>query len=114
TRVQESDKAGGGADLPEDGAHGEGTEPPAADPAPGPVRPPAGSQAEQDAIFKALVAAFDDPVDLRTWPESEDLSDDDRDRNRLSGLADLTPQPRPRPETGPRDWDAPDDPDDDH
>ncbi|WP_063774868.1 hypothetical protein [Kitasatospora azatica] len=72
-------------------------------------RPAPGSQAEQDAIFAALVAQFDDPVDLNRpdWPEIENL----RAKNDLSGL---TPQPRPRPTPGPRDWDAAEDPDEGH
>lgn len=128
--MQDSDKAGDGADLPEDGAQGEPT------PGSGTGRPaegrfPAGSQAEQDAIFQELVASFDAPVDLRTWPDSEDLDElpgrprrsgpgDPGDLNRLD---DFAPQPRPRPGTahpapgplpGPRDWDGPEDSDDDH
>ncbi|WP_229758571.1 DUF805 domain-containing protein [Peterkaempfera bronchialis] len=135
--MQESDKAGGGADLPEDGAQG-GSTPEGGAERPAERRPPAGSQAEQDAIFKELVASFDAPVDLRTWPDSEDLNEvpgkgatgksgprgpgDPGDLNRLD---DFAPQPRPRPRPGsgspvsgpppgPRDWDAPQDPDDDH
>jgi hypothetical protein len=131
--VQDSDKAGGGAELPEDGAHGERTEGaeaaatgPPAGPAPradaqpdgAAVRPPTGSQAEQDAIFRELVASFDDPVDLRTWPASEDLADPGGSRG---GLADFAPQPRPKPGgplfvpgSGPRDWQTAEDPDEDH
>ncbi|WP_377272022.1 hypothetical protein [Peterkaempfera sp. SMS 1(5)a] len=124
--MQESDKTGEGADLPEDGAQQGGTPEDGTERRAEP-RPPAGSQAEQDAIFKELVASFDAPVDLRTWPDSEDLGEppgrprgngpgDVGDLNRLD---DFTPQPRPRPgnvhpASGPRDWDSPENPDDDH
>ncbi|MBV2153611.1 hypothetical protein RZ50_012235 [Kitasatospora sp. SUK 42] len=73
-----------------------------------PRRAPERSQAEQDAIFAALVAQFDDPVDLTNpnWPEVENL----RAQNELKGgfkdgvgpkgdpddLSELAPQPRPR------------------
>ncbi|MFF4648966.1 hypothetical protein [Streptomyces sp. NPDC001380] len=154
--MQESDRTGGDADLPEDGAQGAATPgggsgrpvgpgTPAGGPAgpegpgrPDGRRPAGGSQAEQDAIFRELVASFDAPVDLRTWPDSEDLNEvpgsggaDGRDRSGgpkgldgLNGLEDFAPQPRPRPGTahpssggplpGPRDWDAAEDPEDDH
>lgn len=102
-----SGATGGDEELPTDG----GTKGEAAGEADAPVRrPAAGSQAEQDAIFAALVAQFDDPVDLNDpeWPEIENL------RSR-SDLADLAPQPRPRPVTpGPRDYDTADDPDEGH
>ncbi|MFG3049743.1 hypothetical protein ACGFZP_02155 [Kitasatospora sp. NPDC048239] len=100
-------------------------------------RAPERSQAEQDEIFAALVAQFDDPVDLNNpnWPEIEDL----RARGELKGgykegseqgtgpadpgdLADLAPQPRPRSTrpvmpaagTGPRDFELTEDPDEGH
>lgn len=76
--------------------------------------PAPGSQAEQDAIFAALVAQFDDPVDLNRpdWPEIENL----RARNDRAGL---TPEPRPRPPVGPpaeghRVWTPAEDPDEGH
>ncbi|MFJ4191581.1 hypothetical protein [Kitasatospora sp. NPDC089509] len=98
---------------------------------------PERTQAEQDAIFAALVAQFDDPVDLTNpnWPEVENL----RAQNELKGgfkdgsgpkegrgepddLADLAPQPRPRSgrpvlpagNTGPRDFELAEDPDEGH
>jgi hypothetical protein len=73
-------------------------------------RRPTPSQAEQDEIFAALVAQFDDPVDLTRpdWPEIENI----RARTDVAGF---TPQPRPRtPAPGPRDWDAAEDPDEGH
>ncbi len=82
------------------------------EPAPAP-----GSQAEQDAIFAALVAQFDDPVDLNRpdWPEIENLRAQQDLKNDLTGL---TPQTRPRPATpaapGPRDWTAAEDPNEGH
>ncbi|MFJ6213904.1 hypothetical protein ACIQGZ_11320 [Streptomyces sp. NPDC092296] len=124
--MQESDNAGGAADLPDDAQGGDAAASDRTAPEGTPERrPPAGSQAEQDAIFKELVASFNAPVDLRTWPESEDLNDvggrpgapgDPGDVNRL---ADFAPQPRPRPRpnpgpSDPRSWQAADDPDDDH
>ncbi|WP_181442162.1 hypothetical protein [Streptomyces tateyamensis] len=75
--------------------------------------PVPGSQAEQDAIFAALVAQFDDPVDLTRpdWPEIENL----RARTEAPDLSGFTPQPRPRvPAEGPRDWAAAEDPDEGH
>jgi hypothetical protein len=104
--------ADGDEDLPRDGgASGEPTEEPDM-----PVRRAsagsAGSQAEQDAIFAALVAQFDDPVDLTNpeWPEIENL--------RAGGdLAELAPQSRPRPAEpapGPRDYEAAEDADEGH
>ncbi|WP_051710619.1 hypothetical protein [Streptomyces sp. NRRL S-350] len=111
--------APGGAPTDRTGAGGAVTPPPARDtvadaagpqaPAePRPRRAPERSQAEQDEIFAALVAQFDDPVDLNNpnWPEVENL----RAQNGLKGghkegpaergdrddLADLAPQPRPR------------------
>ncbi|MFD9691744.1 hypothetical protein [Kitasatospora sp. NPDC059088] len=102
---------------------------------------PERSQAEQDAIFAALVAQFDDPVDLTNpnWPEVENL----RAQNELKGgykdghkdgagpkagqsdpdeLSDLAPQPRPRSgrpvlpasTSGPRDFELAEDTDEGH
>ncbi|MCX4749569.1 hypothetical protein OG455_29345 [Kitasatospora sp. NBC_01287] len=67
--------------------------------------PRPGSQAEQDAIFAALVAQFDDPVDLNRpdWPEIENL------RARTTIAPSVTPAA-----PGPRDWDAAEDPDEGH
>ncbi|WP_406197787.1 hypothetical protein OH807_12885 [Kitasatospora sp. NBC_01560] len=96
-------------------------------------RAPERSQAEQDEIFAALVAQFDDPVDLNNpnWPEIENL----RARGELKGgykegdrtadpddLSDLAPQPRPRSSRpvmpaaapGPRDFELVEDPDEGH
>ncbi|MCX4752303.1 hypothetical protein [Kitasatospora purpeofusca] len=100
-------------------------------------RAPERSQAEQDEIFAALVAQFDDPVDLNNpnWPEVENL----RARNELKGfkdpsgtdrlpgepgdLSDLAPQPRPRSgrpvmpaagSAGPRDFELSEETDEDH
>ncbi|MFF9640194.1 hypothetical protein [Kitasatospora aureofaciens] len=111
--------------------------------APAPVEPrprrraPERSQAEQDAIFAALVAQFDDPVDLTNpnWPEVENL----RAQNELKGgfkdgagpragqgdpddLSDLAPQPRsrsgrpvlPAAGPGPRDFELAEDTDEGH
>lgn len=116
------------------GAAGEASE---AAPAPEPPRvrrAPERSQAEQDAIFAALVAQFDDPVDLNNpnWPEVEDL----RARGEFKGgfkegpehradpddLADLAPQPRPRSGrpvmpaggSGPRDFELTEEADEGH
>ncbi|KJK59600.1 hypothetical protein [Saccharothrix sp. ST-888] len=84
-------------------------------------RPAAGSQAEQDAIFAALVAQFDDPVDLTDpeWPEIENLrarSESDTRPATPPELADFAPQPRPRPAAtpGPRDFEVAEDPDEGH
>ncbi|MEU4113674.1 hypothetical protein AB0F71_04170 [Kitasatospora sp. NPDC028055] len=101
---------------------------------------PERSQAEQDAIFAALVAQFDDPVDLTNpnWPEVENL----RAQNELKGgykdgykdggpkagqgdpddLSDLAPQPRarsgrpvlPASAPGPRDFELAEDTDEGH
>ncbi|MQS11883.1 hypothetical protein F7Q99_06155 [Streptomyces kaniharaensis] len=121
--VHESSTAGGGDEAPrEDGttddatkdgagggpAAGGAAERDAAPAQPRSRRAPERSQAEQDEIFAALVAQFDDPVDLNNpnWPEIENL----RARGELKGgfkdgadhrsgpddLADLAPQPRPR------------------
>ncbi|MGE7433364.1 hypothetical protein [Kitasatospora sp. NPDC001175] len=102
-----STAAGGDEELPRDGeAKGDSPKEPEA-----PRRPAAGSQAEQDAIFAALVAQFDDPVDLTDpdWPEIENL----RAKGETGAgaatppeLAEFTPQPRPRPAggSGPRDY----------
>ncbi|MER6301765.1 hypothetical protein ABT247_19700 [Kitasatospora sp. NPDC001539] len=97
-------------------------------------RAPERSQAEQDAIFAALVAQFDDPVDLTNpnWPEVENL----RAQNELKGgykdapgskadpddLSDLAPQPRPRSgrpvlpasAAGPRDFELAEETDEGH
>ncbi|MFE2722975.1 hypothetical protein [Kitasatospora sp. NPDC059327] len=116
------------------GATGEAAE---AAPAPEPPRvrrAPERSQAEQDEIFAALVAQFDDPVDLNNpnWPEVEDL----RARGDVKGgfkegadrhgdpddLADLAPQPRPRSTrpvmpaagSGPRDFELTEETDEGH
>lgn len=118
---------------------GEGAEADA--PAPVESRPrrstPERSQAEQDAIFAALVAQFDDPVDLTNpnWPEVENL----RAQNELKGgfkdgtgpkpgqdagddLSDLAPQPRsrsgrpvlPAAGPGPRDFELAEETDEGH
>ncbi|WP_051829668.1 MULTISPECIES: hypothetical protein [Streptomyces] len=138
--------APGGAPTDRTGAGGATTPPPAQDPAddaedstapeapaePRPRRAPERSQAEQDEIFAALVAQFDDPVDLNNpnWPEVENL----RAQNELKGgykdgtrgdqddLSDLAPQPRPRSgrpvlpaaESGPRDFELAEDTDEGH
>ncbi|MFF7456165.1 hypothetical protein [Kitasatospora sp. NPDC008115] len=97
-------------------------------------RAPERSQAEQDEIFAALVAQFDDPVDLNNpnWPEIENL----RARGELKGfkdpgeglpggtgdLSDLAPQPRPRSDrpvvpaagSGPRDFELAEETDEGH
>ncbi|MGF1429739.1 hypothetical protein [Kitasatospora sp. LaBMicrA B282] len=69
--------------------------------------PAPGSQAEQDAIFAALVAQFDDPVDLTRpdWPEIENL--------RRIPVTPTPASPAPVP-PGPRDWEAAEDPDEGH
>ncbi|MFG2821051.1 hypothetical protein ACGFX4_16685 [Kitasatospora sp. NPDC048365] len=94
-------------------------------------RPSIGSQAEQDAIFAALVAQFDDPVDLNNpqWPEVENLrAQNERKRATAAdpGLADFAPEPRPRQggnpsaaagaavPAGPRDYEVAEDPDEGH
>ncbi|MER5642278.1 hypothetical protein ABT095_35715 [Kitasatospora sp. NPDC002227] len=79
-----------------------------------PRRPSAGSQAEQDAIFAALVAQFDDPVDLTDpeWPEVENLRARS-ERPEPDPLAEFAPQPRPRP-AGPRDYEPAEDADEGH
>ncbi|MDH6127246.1 hypothetical protein [Kitasatospora sp. GP82] len=113
-----STAAGGDDELPRDGeARGESPGEPDA-PA---RRPAAGSQAEQDAIFAALVAQFDDPVDLTDpeWPEIENLrtkGETGRGSTTPPELADLAPQPRPRPTAtpGPRDYEVDEDPDEGH
>ncbi|MFJ6380327.1 hypothetical protein ACIQI7_10040 [Kitasatospora sp. NPDC092039] len=100
-----------------------------------PRRAPERSQAEQDEIFAALVAQFDDPVDLNNpnWPEVENL----RAQNELKGgpkeagtgargdqddLSDLAPRPRPRSGrpvmpaggAGPRDFELAEETDEGH
>ncbi|WP_407990695.1 hypothetical protein [Kitasatospora sp. CMC57] len=80
-------------------------------------RPVGGSQAEQDAIFAALVAQFDDPVDLNNpeWPEVENLRAKEVRRAPKGELDDFAPQPRSRPDTGdPRNYVAAEDPDEGH
>ncbi|MFB7947391.1 hypothetical protein ACFC6L_21020 [Kitasatospora phosalacinea] len=113
------------------GAAGVETAAPAPAPAAKEWRPAAGSQAEQDAIFAALVAQFDDPVDLTdpAWPEVENLrAQNERERERgqrgptapttsnggHGGLGDFTPRPVPRPGDGPRDYTPAEDPDEGH
>ncbi|GAA2996246.1 hypothetical protein GCM10020229_05950 [Kitasatospora albolonga] len=88
-------------------------------------RPLGGSQAEQDAIFAALVAQFDDPVDLTDpdWPEIENVRAKETKAREArqdlpggaDGLDEFAPQPRRRPEApGPRDYVAAEDPDEGH
>ncbi|MEV7779129.1 hypothetical protein [Kitasatospora sp. NPDC088351] len=97
-------------------------------------RAPERSQAEQDEIFAALVAQFDDPVDLNNpnWPEIEDLrargelkggfKDGTENRTGPGDLADLAPQPRPRSTrpvmpaagSGPRDFELAEETDEGH
>ncbi|WP_459647870.1 hypothetical protein [Kitasatospora sp. Ki12] len=99
-----------------------------------PRRAPERSQAEQDEIFAALVAQFDDPVDLNNpnWPEVENLrapnelkggyKDGTGGGGEQDGLADLAPQPRPRSgrpvlpaaTSGPRDFELAEETDEDH
>ena len=115
----DGDAVGGGGDAPGggDGERGSGAQPAR--------RLPERSQAEQDEIFAALVAQFDDPVDLNDphWPEIENLrargeSKGDPQGGGLRGgasdLSELAPQPRPRPAGGPRDYQAAEDPDEGH
>ncbi|MEV0531512.1 hypothetical protein [Kitasatospora sp. NPDC050463] len=106
-------------------------------PAPEPARvrrAPERSQAEQDAIFAALVAQFDDPVDLNNpnWPEVEDhrarggskggFKENPDHRAGPDDLADLAPQPRPRSGrpvmpaggSGPRDFELTEETDEGH
>ncbi|MFJ1790501.1 hypothetical protein [Kitasatospora griseola] len=116
--MNETSKANDGEDLPRD-------DPKAAEPAeeaapePAPRRPAGGSQAEQDAIFAALVAQFDEPVDAtdQAWPDAENV----RERPRRpsaptgpTGLGDFTPRPVPRPTDGPRDYTVAEDEDEGH
>ncbi|GGQ49617.1 hypothetical protein [Kitasatospora griseola] len=116
--MNETSKANDDEDLPRD-------DPKAAEPAeeaapePAPRRPAAGSQAEQDAIFAALVAQFDEPVDAtdQAWPDAENV----RERPRRpsaptgpAGLGDFTPRPVPRPTDGPRDYTVAEDEDEGH
>ncbi|GAA2108655.1 hypothetical protein GCM10009759_48700 [Kitasatospora saccharophila] len=126
--MNETSKANDDEDLPREDA--QAAEPAAAGAAPAPVprRPAAGSQAEQDAIFAALVAQFDDPVDLTdpAWPEVENLrAQHERERGperrgptapttSNGGLGDFTPRPVPRPGDGPRDYSPAEDPDEGH
>jgi len=123
--LNDTSKAGGDEELPRDDAdRRDATEPATPDAAV--RRPAAGSQAEQDAIFAALVAQFDDPVDLTNpeWPEIENLraqteaspSSPSSPATTDPSLADFAPQPRQRPAqpAGPRDYVAADDPDEGH
>ncbi|WP_369184261.1 hypothetical protein [Streptomyces sp. Y1] len=123
----EAEADGGATPPPADGG-------PAAPARPRPHRTPERSQAEQDEIFAALVAQFDDPVDLNNpnWPEIENLRaqkelkggyKDGPDREADPGdHSDLAPQPRPRSGrpvlpaggSGPRDFELAEDGDDDH
>ncbi|MGW4815091.1 hypothetical protein ACWEPB_26100 [Kitasatospora cineracea] len=129
--MNETSKANDDEDLPRDEPAAAPDSPaPAAGadggaPAPAPRRPAAGSQAEQDAIFAALVAQFDDPVDLTdpAWPEVENLRAQHERGERprptapaagSGGLADFTPRPVPRPGDGPRDFTPAEDPDEGH
>ncbi|WP_329494644.1 hypothetical protein [Kitasatospora herbaricolor] len=94
--------------------------------APAARRVPERSQAEQDEIFAALVAQFDEPAGLNSpdWPESENLRGRGEFRSGPAkpptDLSDLAPQPRPRPSqpvvpaAGPRDYEAAEDPDEGH
>ncbi len=122
--------AGGSGDVPATGEGGGAAEPARA------RRAPERSQAEQDEIFAALVAQFDDPVDLNNpnWPEIENLrargefknvkdrSDADRFPGEPGDLSDLAPQPRPRSGrpvmpaagSGPRDFELSEDTDEGH
>jgi hypothetical protein len=127
--VNETSRAGGDEELPEDGT-AEHTPGGPADGGPGPdAAAPAQqvprSQAEQDAIFADLVDRFDDPVDLTNpdWPEIENLraKDPGPSVNSLDALGDFAPRPRPRPRpgtpepvAGPRDYRAAEDPDEGH
>ncbi|MEV7213233.1 hypothetical protein AB0O31_09095 [Kitasatospora cineracea] len=128
--MNETSKANDGEDLPRDEPAAPGSPAPAAGadggaPTPAPRRPAAGSQAEQDAIFAALVAQFDDPVDLTdpAWPEVENLRAQHERGERprpdapapgAAGLGGFTPRPVPRPGDGPRDYTPAEDPDEGH
>lgn len=139
--MHESSTAGGGDEAPrEDGATDDATKGgasggPAADKAgeppaePRPRRAPERSQAEQDEIFAALVAQFDDPVDLNNpnWPEIENLRakggfKDGAGHGAPDDLSDLAPRPRPRSGgpvlpaggTGPRDFELAEETDEGH
>ncbi|WP_254897726.1 hypothetical protein [Kitasatospora sp. NA04385] len=128
--MNETSKANDDEDLPREDAGAPGpaaAETAGADSAPAaaPRRPAAGSQAEQDAIFAALVAQFDDPVDLTdpAWPEVENLrARTEREQHPRptaptttnGGLGDFTPRPVPRPGDGPRDYAPAEDPDEGH
>ncbi|MFJ4679447.1 MULTISPECIES: hypothetical protein [unclassified Kitasatospora] len=124
--MNETSKANDDEDLPREDAQAAGSEAAGAGPEPAPRRPAAGSQAEQDAIFAALVAQFDDPVDLTdpAWPEVENLrAQNERERERRGptapttsngGLGDFTPRPVPRPGDGPRDYTPAEDEDEGH
>ncbi|RAJ43609.1 hypothetical protein K353_01867 [Kitasatospora sp. SolWspMP-SS2h] len=132
--MNETSKANDDEDLPREDSQAAGPETAGSEaagavgagPEPAPRRPAAGSQAEQDAIFAALVAQFDDPVDLTdpAWPEVENLrAQDERERGRRGptapttsngGLGDFTPRPVPRPGDGPRDYTPAEDEDEGH
>ncbi|MER5865615.1 hypothetical protein [Kitasatospora sp. NPDC002040] len=106
--------AGDDEELPLDGEAK--AEPTGASDAPA-RRPVGGTQAEQDAIFAALVAQFDDPVDLNNpeWPEIENIRAKEVRREPGNELNDLAPQPRPRPaNSDPRAYVAAEDPDEGH
>ncbi|GLW72950.1 hypothetical protein Kpho02_52490 [Kitasatospora phosalacinea] len=131
--MNETSKANDDEDLPREeaetagsGAAAAGSETAAPAPAARGWRPAAGSQAEQDEIFAALVAQFDDPVDLTdpAWPEVENLrAQNEREGGRRGptaptttngGLGDFTPRPVPRPGDGPRDYTPAEDEDEGH
>lgn len=116
--MNETSKANDDEDLPREDAQAAGAGPDTG-PEAAPRRPAAGSQAEQDAIFAALVAQFDDPVDLTdpAWPEIENLRAQDgrptAPTTTNSGLGEFTPRPVPRPEDG-RNYSLAESEDDDH
>ncbi|WP_371482122.1 hypothetical protein [Kitasatospora sp. NBC_00315] len=140
--MHESSTAGGEDEAPREdglkkaaeepsGQHADGVASDAAGGAPGRTddapparRVPERSQAEQDEIFAALIAQFDDPVDLNDpdWPEIENLRARGESKGDFKGggfrggadVSDLAPQPRPRPPAGPRDFEVAEDPDEGH
>ncbi|WP_371496596.1 hypothetical protein OG871_11605 [Kitasatospora sp. NBC_00374] len=119
--MHETNKAGGDEELPQGGSASEpADQADTAEATDAPARRPAGgSQAEQDAIFAALVAQFDDPVDLTDpqWPEIENLraTKESAAPGGDPALADLAPRPRPRGGgPGPRDYVAAEDQDEGH
>ncbi|RKE18689.1 hypothetical protein [Streptomyces sp. TLI_171] len=125
--MNETSKANDDEDLPRDDAAAADSPAEAAEaaPEPAPRRPAAASQAEQDAIFAALVAQFDDPVDLTdpAWPEVENLRAQNERPGRptapttnnggATGFGEFTPRPVPRPEDG-RNYSLAEDPDEGH